>query len=238
MDKELKYSIIISVFLFIIAIFWFVYEYSKVNIPQRTFSISGEGKEIVIPNIAEIRIGVITEGENLKIIQNENSLKINKIIEFLKKEKINENDIKTESYFVTPKYDYKFSPYKIVGYSINQTLLVKIRDLNKVGEILEKAIENGANNVSGPNFNIDDPFIYLEKAREKAIKDAKDKAIKIAKAAGFKLGKIVNITESPITESYPLRTAALSTTEGGQIPQIEPGSKEVKVHVNITFEIK
>ena len=239
MDKTLKNLIILSQLLFAIFGSWFIYEYSKIHQPQRTFSVIGEGKESVIPNIAEIRIGVITEGNDLKNLQQENSDKMNKIINFLKSRGINEEDIKTENYSITPKYDYKFSPYRIVGYTISQNLVVKIRDLTKIGDILQGAVQNGANNVSGPNFTIDEPEVYLEKAREKAILDAKEKAEKIAKVAGFKLGKIVSINEYSMAQPIPLYLKSLGI--GGETeapPQIEPGSQEIKVQVNITFEIK
>jgi uncharacterized protein YggE len=239
MDEKLKNLIIIGLFLFMVAVFWFVYEYSKINQPQRTFSVTGEGKEVVIPNIAEIRIGVVTQGKNLADLQNSNTEKVNKIINFLKEQGIDSKDIKTENYSITPNYDYKISPYQIVGYTINQNLLVKVRDLNKIGQILERAVQDGANNVSGPNFTVDEPEVYLEKAREKAIQSAKEKAQKIAQTAGFRLGKIVSINESP--ESVPIPFYSLGLSEKAMpasVPQIEPGSREIKASISITYEIK
>jgi uncharacterized protein YggE len=116
-------------------------------------------------------------------------------------------------------------------------LKVKVRDLSKIGKILSQAVNYGANNVYGPNFTVDDREVYLEKAREKAIKNAKEKAEKIAKIAGFKLGKIVSITESSPHEPYSFMLEMRGSPEISQ-PQIESGSQEIKVQVNITFEIK
>ena len=238
MDKNLKTSIIVGILILSFSALWYVYEYSKSKPQLRTFTVSGEGKEIVIPNIAEIRIGVITEGKDLKILQKENTEKINKIINFLKEKGIEEKDIQTENYSIDPKYDYSKPPYKIVGYAINQNLKVKIRDLDKIGEILSEIVNYGANSVSGPNFTIDDKEVYLEKAREKAIKNAKEKAEKIAKTAGFKLGRIISIYESTPYEPYPVMLREMGSIEEISKPQIEPGSQEIKVQVNITFEIK
>jgi uncharacterized protein YggE len=239
MDKTLKATIIVGILIFSFSALWFVYEYTKSRPELRTFSVSGEGKEVVVPNIAEIRIGVISEGLDLTTLQKENSEKMNRIINFLKEKGIDEKDIQTENYSVSPKYDYSKPPYRIVGYSISQNLKVKVRDLSKIGEILSQAVNYGANNVSGPNFTVDDKEVYLEKAREKAIKNAKEKAEKIAKTAGFKLGKIVSIYESSPYEPYPfmLKEMEVGSPEISQ-PQIEPGSQEIKVQVNITFEIK
>ncbi len=239
MDKALRNSIIIGIFLLVTAVFWFVYEYSKTITPQRTFSVSGEGKEIVIPNIAEIRIGLISEGKDLIELQKENSEKFNKVINFLKSQGIEEKDISTENYSITPKYKYG-QVAEIVGYTINQSFSVKIRDLRKIGEILSGAVQNGANNIYGPNFTIDDEKIYLDKAREKAIKEAKEKAEKIAKTAGFRLGKIVNITESSGLLPYAIFPKGIGAGEQGGIgtPQIETGSQEIKILVTLTYEIK
>lgn len=239
MDKTLKNSIIAGIFLLVIALFWFVYEYSKTIQPKRTFSVSAEGKEIIIPNIAEVRIGLISEGKDLVELQKENSEKFNKVINFLKSQGIEEKDIKTENYSITPKYRYD-KVTEIVGYTINQSLSVKIRDLKKVGEILNGVVQHGANNIYGLNFTIDDEKIYLDKAREKAIKEAKEKAEKIAKTAGFRLGKIVNITESSgylPPHSIFLKEMGIGG-ESGIVPQIEPGSQEIKISVTITYEIK
>jgi uncharacterized protein len=239
MDKTLKITIIVGILIFSFSVLWFVYEYSKSRPELRTFSVLGEGKEVVVPNIAEIRIGVISEGLDLTMLQKENSEKMNRIINFLKEKGIDEKDIQTENYSVTPKYDYSKSPYRIVGYTISQDLRVKIRDLSKIGEILSQALNYGANNVSGPNFTVDDKEVYLEKAREKAIRNAKEKAEKIAKIAGFRLGKIISIIESSPFEPIPVMLK--ESGAGGPLisqPQIEPGSQEIKVQVNITFEIK
>ena len=239
MDKTLKTTIIVGILIFSFSLLWFVYEYSKSRLELRTFSVLGEGKEVVVPNIAEIRIGVISEGLDLTTLQKENSEKMNKIINFLKEKGIDEKDIQTENYSVTPKYDYSKSPYRIVGYTISQDLRVKVRDLSKIGEILSQAVNYGANNISGPNFTVDDKEVYLEKAREKAIKNAKEKAEKIAKTAGFKLGKIISIIESSPFEPIPVMLKEMGT--GGPLisqPQIEPGSQEIKVQVTITYEIK
>ena len=238
MDKVLKATIVIGILVLSFSGLWYFYEFNKRS-DSRTFSVYGEGKEIVVPNVAEIRIGIITEGQDLKMLQKENSEKMNRIINFLKEKGIDEKDIKTENYSVNPKYDYSKPPYRIIGYTINQYLSAKVRDLSKVGEILSQAVNYGANNVYGPNFIVDDKEVYLEKAREKAIKNAKEKAEKIAKTAGFKLGKIVGIQESGPSEFYPVMLKAMpeASPEIPQ-PQIQPGSQEIKVQVNITFEIR
>lgn len=241
-------SIIIGIFAFIFLSVFYVYFYSKNIAPNRTFTVQGEGKIIAIPDIAEISVSIITEGEkNLSNLQRENSEKANKFISFLKEKGIDSKDIQTVSYNIQPRYKYftceagVCPPPEIIGYSINQTIKVKIKDLNKIGEILEGVVKNGANNVSGPNFTIDDPLKLQDEAREKAILDAKERAKMIAKITGFKLGKIISINE---IQSYPQPIFPLYELGGERVeeqpiaPKIEPGSQEIKVTVNLVYEIK
>ncbi len=235
-------TIIGGIFSFVVGFYLFLSLQYKSYSPVRSFSVSAEGKVNAIPDIAEIRLTVISEGKDLGNIQKENSEKINRIINFLKEKGIKAEDIKTEIYNLQPKYDWQKSPYQIVGYTLNQTILVKIRDFNKIGEILSEAVKNGANQISGPNFTIDD-HEKLEKlkeeAREIAIKKVKEKAEKIAKVGGFKLGKIMNIQESEYFQPIPLRSSELMKTSlESPLPQIEPGSQELKVTVTITYEIR
>lgn len=239
-------------FLFIIAVFWYVNAYSRSVVPERTFTVSGEGKIVAVPDIAQLSIGVLTEGgKNLTDLQKQNSEKINKIISYLKEQGINEKDIKTEYYNISPRYQSTPCPVylqtypeiirpcspgspEIIGYSISQNLSVKVRDLSKAGNILGGAVERGANTVYGPNFTIDDPVGLQNQAREEAFKQAREKAKTMAKAGGFRVGKLVSINEG---FSGPPIIYGLEA-KGGAGPSIEPGSQEIIVIITLTYEIK
>lgn len=243
MSNNFKFLLIIGFFLIVIAIFWFVYKYQPLNQYIRSIVVTGEGKEEIVPNIAELRIGVISQGENLSKLVEDNTKKINRILKFLKNQNIEEKDIKTENYSVNPIYDYTKTIPRIVAYKIDQNILVKVRDLKKIGLIFEEAINYGANNVYGPKFVIDDPKVYIEKAREKAINDAKLKAEKIAKLLGFKLGKVINFSELPVNNDIqPMFNfdgrGGEFLQESKELPDIKPGTNQINVQVNITFEIK
>ncbi len=244
MQEKLKnylyLAIIGGIIYSIVAITWYLNLYSKRTTPLAGFSVSAEGKVIAIPDVAEIRLSVISEGKDLVVIQRENSKKVNKVIDFLKEKGIKDEDIKTEAYNLQPKYDWNKSPYQIVGYTLNQTILVKVRDLNKTGEILSEAVKNGVNQIFGPNFTIDNPEKLKSQAREMAIKKAKEKAEAIAKASGFKLLRITSfeeVEEGLIYPLYSMRAAEVKSAEAS-LPQIEPGSQEIKVKVILTYEIK
>jgi uncharacterized protein len=255
MDKYIKSFFL---FLFIVAVFWYVGVYSRSVVPERIFSVSGEGKAAAVPDIATLSIGVLTEGgKNLTDLQKQNTEKVNKIISYLKEQGIDQKDIKTEYYNISPRYQNTPCPIilqtypeiirpcpssqEIIGYIISQNLSVKVRDLNKAGDILAGAVERGANTVYGPSFTINDPVGLQNQAREQAIKQAREKAKSIAKAGGFRVGKLVSINEG-FSGPIPFFGVEAKDVGGGPVstpvPTIEPGSQEITINVTLIFEIR
>lgn len=218
----------------------------------RSFSVAGDGKSVVIPDIANFTFGILTEGgKDLSALQSENSDKANKTIGFLKAQGIEEKDIKTEGYNVQPRYQYSNCSYVsgttcpppvIVGYSINQTVSVKIRDMKKSGDILAGVVNSGANNVSQLNFTIDDPETAKTAARIEAFGKAQKKAEEIAKEGGFGLGRLVSVSvsDSGNPRYYDMGGYGAMTNEKAlaPTPSIEAGSQDVTVTVSLTYEIK
>lgn len=261
MDEKIKnylgIVIIITLIAFVLFSFIYVVYYAK-SIKQpifdRTFGVTAEGKAVAVPDVAEFNFSVITQGgKDIGKLQKENTDKANKIIEFLKSSGMNDKDIKTQNYSVDPRYQY-FScpaplngnalpcpPPEITGYTINQTVSVKIRDFTKTGDTLSGVVKNGANSVSQLYFKIDDLTVLQNKARDEAIQKAKEKAKSIADAGGFKMGKLLAIDEgvnfpSPI---YGMGGAAeFGSTPQLKSPEIQPGSQEVTVSVTLRYEIK
>lgn len=241
--------IILGIIFSVLASLWYVSAFSKSVLPERQFSVSGEGEVTAVPDVAEISLGVLTEGgKNLSDIQKENSGKANRIMSFLKESGVDKKDIKTRSYNISPRYQFfpcpirvnevsvPCPPSEIIGYSISQNILVKVRDLNKVGEILSGAVEKGSNTVSGPTFTIDDPDKLENEARKEAISKAKEKAKTMAKAAGFRLGKLISINEAG--NGFMPFALERDFSKGISAPSIEPGSQEVSVFVTLIYEIK
>ena len=195
MNNGIKFFIKgVFLFLVVIAVFWYVSAYSRSVVPERSFAVSGEGKVVAVPDVAQLSVGVLTEGgKDLPALQKQNTDKINRIISYLKEQKIDEKDIKTEYYNISPRYSNVFCPpviletypeiirpcpssAEIIGYSISQTISVKVRDLSKAGDILSGSVERGANNVSGPNFTIDDLVGLETDASEEGINEAREMA--------------------------------------------------------------
>lgn len=234
----------------------YVNSYSRSVQPSsfRSFSVSGEGKVIAVPDIAQFTFSVIIQGgKDIAVLQKENTEKVNKAIEFIKNNGVDAKDIKTQSYNLEPRYQYfdcspiikgevePCPPPEIAGYTITQVVSVKIRDFSKIGQLLAGTIEKGANSVSQLSFTIDDLTALENQARAEAISKAKSKAEAIAKAGKFSLGKLISIEESGFTPPPIYRfSTAESVKDGTQFlaPNIEPGSQEVSVSMVLKYEIE
>ncbi len=236
--------ILLSAYLFVLTRNgWKNYNYiGKAPQFQSQIVIEGTGKITAKPDVALISIGVITDKSTVAVAQKENTDKMNAIIKSLKEKfKIAEEDLQTSQYSISPKYDWTNGRQRIIGYIVSQSISIKVRDFEKIGDVLAEAGGLGANSVSGPQFAIDDPEVYRAQAREKAIQQAKEKAESLAKQAGITLGPIVNFSENG---NSPSADYAMSLGMGGSneimkvAPAIESGSQDISVVVTISYEIR
>jgi len=212
----------------------------------RSFTVDGEGIVAAVPDIGQFSASVITNGGlNVDELQNQNTQKSNSVIDFLKSSGVDEKDIETSRYSISPRYDYprcEFGfdcpPPEISGYNISQSIIIKVRDLDNAGILLSGVVRNGANSVSGLSFTIDDPVKLENDARKEAILQAEDKAKSIADAGGFKLGKLLSIeTINPQSPVYYARGLTNSVADEAA-PNIEPGSEDIISRVILTYEIR
>lgn len=209
------------------------------------FSVSGSGIVYAKADIANINVGLKTGAKKTAVeATQEATLKINNIIEQLKKLKIDEKDIKTSDYNLNPIYNWtEERGQELTGYEVMQTLSLKIRDLNVIGDVIAKTTEQGANQIGSISFTIDDEFALKNQARELAIEKAKEKAEMIAKQAGMKLGAIKNVTENVNPEMQPRYANVAMDAQGADgkelsAPNIQTGQNEIKIEVNVTYEVK
>lgn len=212
----------------------------KAATQQNTIAISGEGKVTATPNIAMTEIGLLTEKKDVASAQKENTEKMNKLIAAVKAAGVEEKDIQTTQYQIYPKYDYSNGKSNITGYNVSQSVTVKIRDLAKISAVLAKVGEAGANQVSNLTFTIDEPESLRVQAREKALENAKEKAEALAKMLGVKILRVASFNEYNQAEPMPLyaRSAeAYGIGGGAPAPDIQTGTLDVKVGVNVIYEI-
>ena len=203
-----------------------------------TFDVTGEGKISVKPDIASVSVGIRTQVQTVKGVQDQINSTINKVSAAIKELGVDTGDIQTTNYSIYPDYDYSGSSQRIKGYSASTNLSIKVRDTDKVNSVIDAATSNGANEVSGISFEVDDETKAENEAREKAVADAKRKAQDAAKIAGFRLGRIINYSENfgDVPRPIPLSMGVQLKAQGTPT-QVEPGSSEITVTVTLSYEI-
>lgn len=209
---------------------------------KRTIMIDGTGKVSAPPTIAQISVGVLTEGGlDIATTQKKNTEKMNALIASVKGIGVATDDIQTANYAIYPRYDYSDGKNALVGYTVSQNVTVKVRDLAKVSVVFQKAGEIGANQVNGPDFTIDDPESARADARAKAIENAQEKAATLASSLGVRLVRIVSFNEFSDQAPGPMMYESLKSGIGGgapTAPQVEAGSLDVVANVSVTYEIE
>ncbi len=219
---------------------------SKWNEAENTITVTETGTVYAKPDLAITTASVVEEAETVAEALSANTEKMNKVIEAMKEEGVEEKDLKTTSFNIYPRYEWhEASEYYptgeriLVGYEVSQSLQIKIRDLEKVGQIIQKATDSGANQIGNLQFTIDDQDELKKQAREEAISKAKTKAEELAGQLEVKLVRISNFSEGSVSPVYyALEKAEATGIGGGGEPQIETGESKIEVTVSITYDIK
>lgn len=209
----------------------------------RTLSVSGTGRILLVPDIAYISIGVRNEDANVTTALNANNALAAQIAEALKARGVEEKDIQTTNFNVYPsqKYD-NMGNITSTAFAVENTINIKITNLADLGVLLDEAIQAGANNIYGIQFDIKDRQAVLDQARDLAIADAKARAQAVADVAGVELVQIQSIS---VTSSNYIQAAYLSGMGGGyeeksmdsSVP-VSAGQLEVVFEANLVYEIK
>jgi len=253
------FGVFATILIIVITIWFGVGVWSKIssgistnpNLPN-SITVSGDGEVYAKPDLGITSFSVVTDKITVAEAMAENTTKMNAVITAVKGQGVEEKDIKTTVFNIYPKYEWQQAtctrticpPGKniLTGYEITQQIEVKVRDLTKVGDIIQKATDAGSNQVGSLQFTIDDEDIFKKQAREEAIAKAKTKAEDLAAQLGVKLGKIISFSENgnnpyPVYDYYTKAMGA-GTVEAAAAPSIQTGENKIAVSVNITYEIK
>lgn len=221
-----------------------------VNPTQNQIVVYGEGKVEYVPDTATVTLGVrVDKAATAADALSQMNDKIKRITDAVVALGIPTTDIKTESYNLSPAYDYKDGTSAVSGYTASQNLDIKARGVDKntdlVNRVVAAAGDNGTNTVQGVNYFIDNPNDLRQKARIAAISDARSKALVLATAAGIKhLGKVLSWYEDvPVTGGNPYPMATDAQGLGGNaapkaisMPQISSGTQDIIVDMAVNFE--
>lgn len=218
---------------------------------QSTISVEGKGEVFQMPDIATFSFTVSQRSQTVKKAQDTVTEKMNKILGALKKMGIEGKDITTGSYNLYPEYEYQQitcfaypcpeSKKILLGYTVNHNVSIKIRDLDKVGSVLNELGGLGATDVSGVSFSIDKEDEVKAEARDLAIENAKEKAEDLADKLGVNLVRVISYYEygSPVYANVS-RAKSEGYGMGGSspVPEIPTGESKLVSTVNITYEIR
>lgn len=213
--------------------------------PARTITVTAEGKTTVSPDLAEISFSVLSQGKDPQTLSANNNDKMNAVLQFVKAQGIDDKDLTTTDYNLSPNYQYDRNTQRnfITGYTLTQTVQVKVRDLNKVATVLSGLAPLGVNQIGGVNFTFDDPEKFLAVARADAFVKAEAKAKEMATAAGASLGMVMSVAENnyiPTPRALYMganSAAGLGGVETASAPTIQPGTQDVTDNVSITYEL-
>ncbi|GAA5445109.1 26 kDa periplasmic immunogenic protein [Microbulbifer sp. NBRC 101763] len=203
-------------------------------------SIAAHGEASQIPDVANISVGVVTEAQDSKKAMSDNAEQMESLMAAIKKAGIAKKDIQTSGISLSPRYRYQQNQTpKIVGYTARNTVSVKVRKLDKLGQVLDGLAAAGANQIHGPSFEIGEPGPVKAEAREKALLDAQERATIYAKALGMKVRRIVSISENGnggMPRPMMLRSD-MAVKESASTP-ISPGETTLSVNLELVFELE
>ncbi|HSW47580.1 MAG TPA: SIMPL domain-containing protein [Candidatus Saccharimonadales bacterium] len=207
---------------------------------QNLFTVSGTSEVTAVPDTAMISLGVNKDSSSVQSAKDEVNKIINQVTSDLKSLGVDEKDIKTTNYSVNPNYDYISGTQKTNGYSVNATIEVKIKTVEKANNAIDIATKDGATNVGGVQFVVDDAKQKQleDQARKEAIGKAKEKAASIANAAGIHLGRIVDVQENgdyprPVQYSAGMQ---MDTVAKSAPTQLNPGENKISSTVSLSYE--
>jgi len=255
--KDKKISVSVFILLIVLSLFVVVKFINEIklssyvgrgNQPANVISISGSGEVLAVSDIASLTVNLTKDGATAKEAQDLLNETITKTLKYLKDQKIEDKDIKSEYGGLNPKYSYdKCYTYpcpvnsKIIGYTATQSMVIKVREVDNANIIKTGLAELGITDISGPSFGIDDEEIYKNEARSKAIVEARAKAEVLAKELGVRLGKVVSFNED-FGNNYPIYKAMMNESsmarDSVMAPTLPKGENKIISNVTITYEIR
>ena len=214
--------------------------------PRRILTLSGVGEVRAAPDVAVVTLGVWTLKATARAALSANNAAMRRVLQVLKGTfGIAARDLMTSGLSIQPRHEQTSRPgqpyrRRLIGYQVNNMLTVRVRALDKLGEVLDAVVSAGANTIHGIRFTIDQPEALRMRARARAVRNAKAKAQLLAAEAGFKVGRVLNVAEGGVTMPRPVyrgRVAMEMKAAPAPVP-VARGERTVRATVRITWEIE
>ncbi len=202
--------------------------------------VTAEGAVTRAPDIATISAGVVTQAPTAGVAMQQNASRMATTIAALKAAGVADRDIQTSSISLSPQYRYAENKApEITGYQASNQVNVRFRDIKRSGKILDTLVAQGANQINGPVFSVEQADAAIDEARVAAIKTARARADLYAQAAGLRVKRIISISESQgySPPPYPM-PQMVARAEKAADTAIEPGEQKLSVNVSVSFELE
>lgn len=215
------------------------------NEPTPRIVVTGEGSATIAPDMAILTLTVLREGDTAREALDANSAAMEEVLEAMKEEGIEDRDLQTANFSIEPQYYYpqrndndSAEQPRITGYLVRNSLTVRLRDLDKLGSVLDTSVTLGVNQGGNIAFTNDDPSETISQARTDAIKNAIAKAKTLTEAADVGLGKVLEINET-MTPGAPEPFAKVRSAmmESADAVPVASGENSYTVTVNVTFAL-
>ena len=201
---------------------------------EKLITVTGEAAISVAPDAAAIRIGVSSSAKTAREASDANAKQMTAVLAAIKEAGIGDRDVQTSRLSLQPQYDpNKSGTARLLGFQVTNQLAVKIRNIDTLPSILDRAIAAGANEMSGIEFVVSEQSKLLDQARDDAIADARRKAELFAKAAVVKVGQVLSIVEEGST---PPQRPMVQAMRAGAVP-VAPGEQTLKAQATVTYAI-
>ena len=217
-----------------------------------TISVSGEGEVLAVPDVGEFTFSVRAEAETAAAAQEASATDVNEIISYLEEAGVEEKDIKNQNYNLQPEYRFEQAICEpgrpcprgervLDGFSVTQSVQVKVRDTAQAGELIAGVGERGATNLSGLSFTVDDEEALEAQARDRAIADAKEKARALAEQLDVRLVRIVGYNEPggrPVPYGRGGDVMMAESADAVVSPQVPTGENRIVRQVNLVYQVR
>ena len=215
------------------------------NAPFPRILVTGQGSVDIAPDMAVLSLTVSREAETARAALDANSSAMKEVLAAMKAEGIAARDLQTSGFSIQPRYIYpspksgQREPPRIVGYTVRNSLTVRVRDIENVGAILDKSVTLGVNEGGNISFTNADTSVPITQARTLAVKDAIAKANTLAEAAGVKTGKLLEISEqSFMPRPMQMARSSMAMGDAAEAVPVATGENTYRVSVNVSFAIE
>ena len=203
-------------------------------------SVLAEAEARRVPDVATISAGVVTQAADGNAAMRQNAEQMDKVMAAIRAAGIADKDIQTSGIGLNPQYRYAENEApKITGYQASNTVSIKVRDLPKLGKVLDALAAQGANQINGPSFEIDQPEPVRDEARLAALKKAQTRAETYAKALDLRVRRIVSISEGGggLRPPMPMMMRANAADGFAKETSVSPGETSLSVSLDVVFEL-